>query len=60
LRNGSYGAGYGFTGEQTDPNDLLYLRARYDDPSLGVFTGRDPLEGTMHNPLSINGYSWVD
>ena len=33
-----------FTGEPTDGNALLYLRARYYAPRLGVFTGLDPLE----------------
>ena len=35
----------GFTGEQTDPNDLLYLRARYYHPKLGAFTSVDPVLG---------------
>ena len=44
---------YGFTGEQTDVNELVYLRARYYAPSLGVFTGLDPLE-------TSNRYAYVD
>ena len=51
---------YGFTGEPTDANNLLYLRARYYAPSLGVFTGRDPFEGFWQRPMSLNGYSWVE
>ncbi|MBE2195026.1 MAG: RHS repeat-associated core domain-containing protein [Anaerolinea sp.] len=35
---------FGFTGEQTDPNDLLYLRARYYVPALGVFPSLDLVE----------------
>lgn len=35
----------GFTAEQTDPNGLLYLRARYYHPKLGAFTSIDPVLG---------------
>jgi RHS repeat-associated protein len=35
---------YGYTGEWEDQNDLVYLRARYYDPGLGVFVSQDPLE----------------
>jgi RHS repeat-associated protein len=50
---------YGFTGEQTDNNGLVYLRARYYDPTIGAFTALDPFEGSVHNPMSLNGYSYV-
>jgi RHS repeat-associated protein len=53
---------YGFTGEPrsdlTSPagydlaNDLLYLRARYYDPMLGIFVSEDPLE-------TANRYAYV-
>ncbi len=33
-----------FTGEQTDSNGLLYLRARHFNPTLGIFPNLDPLE----------------
>jgi RHS repeat-associated protein len=55
-----YGKGFGFTGEYTDANDLLYLRARYYAPSKGVFTALDPFEGMYDRPMSLNGYSWVE
>jgi RHS repeat-associated protein len=32
---------FGFTGEQTDPTGLLYLRARYLDPATGRFLSPD-------------------
>ncbi|KAB2905605.1 MAG: RHS repeat-associated core domain-containing protein [Anaerolineae bacterium] len=44
---------YGFTGEPTDENGLLYLRARYYDPMLAVFQNLDPLE-------TPNRYAYVD
>jgi RHS repeat-associated protein len=60
VPQGSYGTGFGFTGEYNDANDLLYLRARYYAPEMGVFTGLDPWEGKTCTPMSLNGYSWVE
>jgi RHS repeat-associated protein len=57
---GSSQTAYGFTGEPTDDNGLLYLRARYYDPAAGVFTALDPFEGVSARPMSLNGYSWVE
>ena len=34
---------YGFTGEQTDPTGLVYLRARMYAPSLGQFVSQGSL-----------------
>lgn len=44
----------GFTGEQTDGTDQVYLRARYYDPGLGVFPSHDPWEGTAVRPMNLN------
>ncbi len=41
-----------YTGELMDANALVYLRARYYHPGLGVFTGLDPVEG-------VNRYQYV-
>ncbi|MEO1643888.1 MAG: RHS repeat-associated core domain-containing protein, partial [Chloroflexota bacterium] len=57
---GSYGDGFGFTGEQTDANGQLYLRARYYIPEMGTFSALDPWEGVADSAMSLNGYSWVD
>jgi RHS repeat-associated protein len=51
---------FGFTGEPTDANTLLYLRARYYAPGLGAFTARDPLKGMAQRPMSLNGYMYVE
>ncbi|MEP7286935.1 MAG: RHS repeat-associated core domain-containing protein, partial [Chloroflexota bacterium] len=51
---------FGFTGEPTDANGLVNLRARYYNPTLGVFPSRDPLEGAVERPMSLNEYSWVE
>jgi RHS repeat-associated protein len=56
---GSSQTPYGFTGEVTDSNSLLYLRARHYNPAQGVFTSLDPFEGLWDEPMSINGYSYV-
>jgi RHS repeat-associated protein len=49
-----------FTGEQRDGSGFTYLRNRYLNSALGVFPSRDPYEGTMQRPMSLNGYSWVE
>jgi RHS repeat-associated protein len=56
---GSSQTDFGFTGEQTDENGLLYLRARYYNSELGVFPSLDPLEGNVAQPMTFNGYSYV-
>jgi RHS repeat-associated protein len=33
---------FGYTGEYTDPTEMLYLRARHYDPATGVFPSLDP------------------
>jgi hypothetical protein len=37
---------------------LYYLRARYYDPSTGRFITRDPVAGSLQNPLSQNAYQY--
>ena len=59
LEAGSFGSPFTFTGEMTDANDLLYLRARYYSPALGVFTGLDPMEGDAAQAMSLNRYGYV-
>ena len=49
----------GFTGEYTDPTGLVYLRARYMSPTMGMFLSKDPFEGVMQRVMSRNGYSYV-
>jgi YD repeat-containing protein len=39
---GADSTSWGFTGEQTDSNGLIFLRARYYDPRQGKFLQRDP------------------
>jgi len=50
---------YGFTGEQTDPTALVYLRARYYGPRTRQFVSRDLWRGTMRHPGMFNGFNYV-
>lgn len=50
---------FGFTGEMTDGNGLVFLRARYYNPTLGVFPSLDPMEGGASQPLSLDRYIYV-
>jgi RHS repeat-associated protein len=49
---------FGFSGEQADTNWLIYLRARYMQPRLGIFLARDPWSGDAMRPGSMNGYTY--
>jgi len=51
---------YGYTGEQTDNNGLLYLRARYYNPAQRTFQSRDPWSGNSMRPQSMNGWNYVN
>ena len=53
---------YLFAGEQLDPGlglGLYYLRARYMDPAQGRFTTRDPFEGLIFDPATLNKYAYA-
>jgi RHS repeat-associated protein len=56
---GSSAQPFRFTGEQRDDTGLYYLRARVYDPVLGRFLSRDPVFGSIADPLSLNRYSYV-
>ncbi|MEO1443185.1 MAG: polymorphic toxin-type HINT domain-containing protein, partial [Chloroflexota bacterium] len=57
--SGTRDTSFGYTGEQTDSTGLQYLRARYYDPSIGIFIAKDPVWGFMGRSMSMNGYSYV-
>ena len=49
-----------YVGEQQEPeNNLIFLRARYYDPSMGRFITHDPRPGAPRNPQSINSYIYA-
>ena len=57
---GSAQTSYGFTGEQTDPSGMVYLRARYYMPNDGRFLTRDRWMGDYNRPLSLNRWGYVE
>ena len=49
-----------FNGQQTDgETGLVYLRARYYDPSVGRFQTKDPVQGCAGQPVTLNGYTYA-
>ena len=50
---------FGYTGEQTDPSGMVYLRARYYSPLQGRFVSEDTWEGDAVDPLSYNRWAYV-
>ncbi|MBE2193939.1 MAG: RHS repeat-associated core domain-containing protein [Anaerolinea sp.] len=59
--SGTTQTGFGFTGEQTDASGLVYLRARYYVPGLGVFPSLDPVEeGNRYGYVGGNVANRVD
>ncbi len=48
-----------YTGQQRDGNGLIYLRARYYDPTTGRFLSRDLFAGKVSLPQSLNRYSYA-
>jgi RHS repeat-associated protein len=57
--DGNGGSPFGYTGEQTDVTGLVFLRARYMQPGLGMFLSRDPWGGTANRPATIQGYNYA-
>ena len=57
--SGNGGSPCGFTGEQTDVTGLVFLRARYMRPGLGMFLSRDPWEGYELWPGTYNGFNYA-
>ncbi len=51
---------FGYTSEMQDAESgLLYLRARYYDPTIGRFISADPYLGRMAEPVTQNRYIYV-
>jgi len=51
---------YLFIGEQFEENlGLIYLRARYYQPSTGRFVSTDPFEGYSDLPISLHDYLYA-
>jgi RHS repeat-associated protein len=50
---------YRFSGEPRDGTGLIYLRARYYDPSIGRFMSRDYFAGSLARCQTLNRYSYA-
>lgn len=49
-----------YSGEYWDSTMALqYLRERWYDPNAGRFVSKDPYQGSLDYPLSLNRYSYV-
>jgi len=57
---GTGSTAYGYTGEWTDDNGLVFLRARYLDTGSGRFLTRDPWGGSVMRPGTLNGFGYVN
>lgn len=58
--NGTSETTYGYTSEYTDPNGVVYLRARHYDPGMGRFLTKDTWDGNYNRPLSLNRWNYVE
>jgi RHS repeat-associated protein len=57
---GSGGSEYGFTGEDWNTvTQLVFLRARYMQPELGMFLSHDPWSGDVQWPGATNGWNYA-
>ncbi|MBA3470772.1 MAG: RHS repeat-associated core domain-containing protein [Herpetosiphonaceae bacterium] len=52
-------SGIGYAGEWQDSTGLVYLRARWYDPQQGRFLSRDPWDGTVTSPQTLNPYAYA-
>ena len=59
LTQGTSPEPFRYTGQQVDSDGLLYLRARYYDPTSGRFLSRDSFAGSAAAPLSLNRYTYA-
>jgi RHS repeat-associated protein len=57
--NGTASSIFAYAGEQIDTSGLVFLRARYMNPTLGIFLARDPWSG-INCDRSMNGWNYGD
>jgi RHS repeat-associated protein len=58
---GLFDAPFKFSGQRWDESSgLYYCKARYYDPSSGLFTQPDPLISNAHSSRSLNPYLYVE
>lgn len=49
----------GLANQTIDPSGLVYMRARWYDPTVGRFITRDPLAAEAAAPADFNGYMYA-
>jgi RHS repeat-associated protein len=62
-RNGTTDTPFKFNGRygvQTDPNGLLYMRARYYNPAIRRFVNQDVLFGQINSGMSLNRFAFAN
>ena len=62
-RTGTSGLIFTYNGRDgvlTDPNGLLYMRARYYSPDLKRFMNADIIDGSIENSTTLNVYAYVN
>ena len=50
----------GGVGTMTDPEGIMYMRARYYHPGIQQFTSSDLILGSLGRPQSLNRYAYVE
>jgi RHS repeat-associated protein len=59
--SGTANSAFGFASEQQNGNTgLIFLRARYLDPSLGRFLSQDVWEGSIQRPATLHKYIYAE
>ncbi|HLZ71272.1 MAG TPA: RHS repeat-associated core domain-containing protein [Dehalococcoidia bacterium] len=58
-QSSSLGSEPQFAGQETDPDGLQYLRARFYDPATGRFLSRDPSPGCVFDPAHVQPYVYA-
>jgi RHS repeat-associated protein len=49
----------GFTGHSNEPTGLAYAQQRWLDPASGRFLSLDPVAGSLDEPLTTQGFTYV-
>jgi RHS repeat-associated protein len=60
TQGGQGSSAYGFAGEWTDGNNLLYLRSRYYSHKTATFITKDSWPSVFTRPQSLNGWSYTE
>jgi RHS repeat-associated protein len=59
ISTGGVSTEYGYAGEWTDNTGMVYLRARYYNPTVGRFTTADTWDEDIYRPMSYNKWLYT-